>query len=98
MQTPRKSFGFSLASRLGNALALSLQSRGLKTKNLLKQAWQIFLCSSLVAPGRFIVEPKVVKSNFFREDLGVFKVYFFKKLSPKITNYICLVVLAYKEL
>jgi len=44
------------------------------------------------------LEPKVVKSNFFREDLGVFKVYFFKKLSPKITNYICLVVLAYKEL
>jgi len=33
----------SLTSRLGNALALSLQSKGLKTKNLLKQAWQIFL-------------------------------------------------------
>ena len=33
----------SLTSRFGNALALSLQPRGLKTKNLLKQAWQIFL-------------------------------------------------------
>ena len=33
----------SLASRLGNVLILSLQSKGLKTKNLLKQAWQIFL-------------------------------------------------------
>ena len=32
----------SLASRLGNVLILSLQSKGLKTKNLLKQAWQIF--------------------------------------------------------
>ena len=40
---PRITGGFSLTSRLGNALALSLQSRGLKTKNLLKQAWQIFL-------------------------------------------------------
>jgi len=73
VQTPRKSFGFSLASRLGNTLALSLQSRGLKTKNLLKQAWQIFLCSSLVAPGRFIVEPRGVKSNYFGEDLLEFK-------------------------
>jgi hypothetical protein len=35
--------GLSLTSRLGNALALSFQSSGLKTKNLLKQAWQIFL-------------------------------------------------------
>jgi hypothetical protein len=59
----------SLTSRLGNALALSLQSKGLKTKNLLKQAWQIFLCSSLVAPGRFIVEDKGVKSNYFVCDL-----------------------------
>ena len=52
----KNTVGFSLAHFLDNALALSLQSRGLKTKNLLKQAWQIFLCSSLVAPGRFIVE------------------------------------------
>jgi len=72
VQTPRKSFGFSLASRLRNALALSLQSRGLKTKNLLKQAWQIFLCSSLVVPGHLIVEPKGVKSNYFGEDLELF--------------------------
>jgi hypothetical protein len=28
---------------LGNALVLSLQSSRLKLKNLLKQAWQIFL-------------------------------------------------------
>ena len=42
METPRITGGFSLTSRLGNALALSLQSKGLKTKNLLKQAWQIF--------------------------------------------------------
>jgi len=47
-----------------------LQSRGLKTKNLLKQAWQIFLCSSLVAPGRFIVEQRGLKSNYFGEDLS----------------------------
>jgi len=45
----------------------------LETKNLLKQAWQIFLCSSLVAPGRFIVEPRGVKSNYFRFDLAIFK-------------------------
>jgi len=70
VETPRITGGFSLASRLGNTLALSLQSRGLKTKNLLKQAWQIFLCSSLVAPGRFIVEPKGAKSNYFGEDLN----------------------------
>jgi len=38
-KVPRINEGFSLASRSGNALALSLQSRGLKTKNLLKQAW-----------------------------------------------------------
>ncbi len=56
MEAPRITVGFSLTSRLGNALALYLQSRDLKIKNLLKQAWQIFLCSSLVAPGRFIVE------------------------------------------
>jgi len=42
LETPRITVGFSLTSRLGNALALSLQSRGLKIKNLLKQAWQIF--------------------------------------------------------
>ena len=64
METPRITGGFSLASRLGNALALSLQSRGLKTKNLLKQAWQIFLCSSLVVPGRFIVETPRITVGF----------------------------------
>jgi hypothetical protein len=43
VETPRITEGFSLTSRLGNALALSLQSSRLKLKNLLKQAWQIFL-------------------------------------------------------
>ena len=32
----------SLASRLGYVLILFLQTRSLKIKNLLKQAWQIF--------------------------------------------------------
>ena len=32
----------SLVSRLGNVLILFLQTSSLKTKNLLKQAWQIF--------------------------------------------------------
>jgi hypothetical protein len=41
VQTPRITGSFSLASRLGNALALSLQSSRLKLKNLLKQAGEL---------------------------------------------------------
>ena len=63
METPRITVGFSLASRLGNALALSLQSRGLKLK----------ICSSKLGrffylipdwPGRFIVEAPRITLGF----------------------------------
>jgi len=53
---PRLTFGFSLKSLLGNALTLSLQSSGLQSKNLHKQAWQVFFFWSRFASGRFKVE------------------------------------------
>jgi hypothetical protein len=46
---------------------------GLKIKNLLKQAWQIFFVLNSSYEGRFILEPKGVKLYYFQNQKTSFQ-------------------------
>ena len=72
MEVPRITGGFSLTSRLGNAVCCAFSPVVYNQQALTnKFAGLIMILSAIIL--RFIVETKGVKSNYFRSDLAIFR-------------------------